>query len=169
MKVIVSSSGKRAVQLTKSDWNLIGQQAGWLKTAQISSGSGILDNVKKQLSKLFELEEGFRHRYEDIPEMEEADGEDFDAGYGHGMSAQGYVSELTNPYLSIGYRSVDANDFWVYFYGNYEPSSVNAGRQKKVYIAYLSQNDILELVNFCKSNGWSCYVSEIAKKVLNFF
>jgi hypothetical protein len=145
------------IKLSKSQWQLIGKTAGWDKKvqAQFTNPDGA-QQVLKVLNDLLQAEEKYKRNAVDMPQMEEATQEDLDEGYGRAMTAQEYIEGLNTPYVNVisddVYSGVRYYQF-IYF-GNYEPTSVNAGRQKKVRISpSLTLKDAQVVVDAMKQRG----------------
>ena len=129
---------------------------------KIADASRVRD-VMDGIDRLMENENSFKNHNTDIPAMDEATTEDLDEGYGRGMSYQDYQDSLETPEITVtSYQ----NRFTFMFHGNYEPSSVNAGTLRKVFLTELDQVDALALVNLIQSKKYNIYVSDDAKQKL---
>ena len=134
----MASNGKRSIKIDKFEWTQIGQRYGWMKSAQ---GYDPVAQSVKDVQELMAKEQEYRQHGADIPQMEEATSEDLDAGYGYGMENKKYIDSLSEPYVQV--EPTETPDaFTVFFYGNYEPSSVNAGRSKKIFLAHMNKNQL---------------------------
>ena len=118
------------------------------------------------ISGLLQKEESYKQHRGDIPEMEERTPED--GAVGAGMSGRDFVEGLQTPFINILYDG--QGEFKVEFNGNYEPSSVNAGSQKRLTVGYYRKEDVLALYEDIKSGKISCeiYFGEQAKRALGF-
>jgi len=148
------------IKLSKSKWESIGRTAGWKKTSA-DEESRIVTIVRDLLNK----EKEYRSFRGSIPEMEEATPEDLDAGYGSEMSQQDYTASLEEPWIDI---YTDQGDFVFKFHGNYEPSSVNAGRSKTVFLGELyDANKLKSVVRQLQSMKVAVYMSDAIKSLLS--
>jgi len=158
----------------KKSYNIVVLQQNETQQKTAQSESSLVTKIRK----LFEKEINFRQVTQDIPEMEElateerselSEGFDGDFGAGTAISAKDYVESLEEPYVDVFY---DGNEmFNVTFYGNYEPSSVNAGTARKIRIGFYTRKDILALVKAAKMEKWPypIQLGDKAKMVLKMF
>ena len=119
----------------------------------LESANPELNRIVGNIVYLMEEENKIKKYSGNVSEMEEATPEDLDAGYGRGMSNQDFQESLTDPYISI---DEGEEGYTVYFYGNNSPDSVNAGRERKVFIASdLDQQTVDALKNILKAKNIS--------------
>lgn len=126
------------IKLSRSQWEQIGKTAGWMKTAQILPFES--EEILRELTELMDQEDEIRRYSGDVAEMEEATAEDLDAGFGRGMANSDFKSTLVNPTLFTrpSKRAAETGEVDLMFRGNNSPKSVNAGRERIVYLGTMT-------------------------------
>ena len=122
---ITRAGNKQIIKISKSEWE------GLRKQAQVE------DEMITEISALVAEEERYRMADQDILEMPEATPEDIDEGFGSAMSSQEFKNSLQPAFIQVMNRG--NNDYKITFVGNYGPTSVNAGRTRRVFIGSVDQ------------------------------
>ena len=119
----------------------------------------IMDDIDKLMAK----ENEFKTHNIDFEQMDEATPEDLDEGYGRAMSSQEYLDSLETPEIAITY---DNGTFRIIFHGNYEPSSVNAGRPRKIWLDELNLTDTMALIDLIRAKRYELHIAGDAEQYL---
>lgn len=141
------------IKLSKSQWEMIGKKTGWMKKADEQLDLPTLQQPQlfKDILSLIEEEKEFQQHTSNIEQMEEATTEDLDAGYGRAISAEDFRESLQDVDVTIRYLGGDS--FEIIYNGNYGPSSVNAGRPRRIVMGDVTKEEALELINLLKSQS----------------
>ena len=70
MKIIKTASGEKTIKLSKSEWELLGKKAGWVKEAVGSLNRGTYYSFSKQIDPVIrEINQDIRnHSFQNTPE-----------------------------------------------------------------------------------------------------